>query len=298
MRRLCPPCGVAANRRTPVPRRWIPDGWSPGLLLGHLGAHGVHVQAPDLLDELVQYGGRERAGLPEDRAAVAEGHQGGDGLAQPAQKADAELASAPTFSREEERMARDLYAALAKKDDDALPFSRITLSEQRHFDAVGTLMTRYGVADPSAGKAAGKYADEDIQKLYAGWLAQGSKSLEDAHQGGIDLEKRDIADLQRELKAVKQSNVKLVLERLLAGSENHLRAFTAAKDGTLGQMGGRQGRRGGQDMGRSGQAGQRGGKGMGMRAGGGQGLSSRRRSGTAIRTPAAAATWTAPMTGL
>lgn len=192
-------------------------------------------------------------------------------VAQPAQKADAELASALTFSREEERMARDLYAALAKRYDDALPFSRITLSEQRHFDAVGTLMTRYGVADPSAGKAAGRYADEDIQKLYDGWLAQGSKSLQDAHQVGIDLEKRDIADLQRELKAVKQSDVKLVLERLLAGSENHLRAFTAAKDGTLGQRGGRQGRRGGQDMGPNGQAGQRGGKGMGMRAGGGQG---------------------------
>ncbi len=200
----------------------------------------------------------------------------------PAQKADAELATALAFSREEERMARDLYAQIARKYDDALPFSRITLSEQRHFDAIGTLLERHGVADPSEGRKAGSYADPTIQKLYDGWLTQGSKSLPDAYQVGIALEERDIADLQATLGTTQQDDVKQVLERLLSGSQNHLQAFTAAANGTLEQrQGQRQGR--GQDgkrgprmgQGQSGRGGQAGmgphGRGGGMQGGGMQG---------------------------
>ena len=61
--------------------------------------------------------------------------------------ADSGVASALVFSREEERMARDLYAALADRYDGARPFSMITTSEDRHFDAVGTLLQRYDVPD-------------------------------------------------------------------------------------------------------------------------------------------------------
>ncbi|MEL4506360.1 DUF2202 domain-containing protein [Luteococcus sp. H138] len=185
-----------------------------------------------------------------------------------AQKADASLAKALTFSREEERMARDLYAALAKKYDDALPFSRITLSEQRHFDSVGMLLTRYGVADPAAGLPAGTYADPAIQGLYDGWLAQGSKSLTEAYQVGIALEKRDIADLKAELKTVKQTDVKYVFERLLAGSQNHLRAFTAASQGKTGSGMGQGGHAGqGARLGQNSQAGKKAQAGQGQRRG-------------------------------
>ena len=56
-----------------------------------------------------------------------------------------------SFMREEERLARDLYQAFADKYDGARPFSMIVKAEQKHHDAVGTLMTRYDVADSSAG---------------------------------------------------------------------------------------------------------------------------------------------------
>ncbi len=56
--------------------------------------------------------------------------------------ADASLTKALTFSREEERMARDLYAALAAKYDGAVPMSRITLSEQRHHDSIAGVRGR------------------------------------------------------------------------------------------------------------------------------------------------------------
>ena len=55
------------------------------------------------------------------------------------QTASATLAENLAFSREEERLARDLYQLFADTYDQARPFSNIVKSEQRHFDAVGTL---------------------------------------------------------------------------------------------------------------------------------------------------------------
>ncbi|HEX2895566.1 MAG TPA: DUF2202 domain-containing protein [Marmoricola sp.] len=149
--------------------------------------------------------------------------------------ADPALTTELTFAREEERMARDLYKALADKYDGALPFSRITLSEQQHFDAVGTLLDRYGVADPADGKKAGTYADPKIQDLYDGWLADGQKSLDAAYDVGVALEKRDVADLKDTLAGDLPTDVKQVFTALLNGSQHHLAAFEAAADGqTLG----------------------------------------------------------------
>lgn len=143
-----------------------------------------------------------------------------------------ELARDLAFSRDEERMARDLYAALAARWDGARPMSMITRSEQRHVDAVGTLLTRYAVADPASGRAAGSYADPALQGLYDGWLAKGSTSLNAAYQVGIELEKRDIADLEKTIAATSETDVRTVLGALLAGSRNHLRAYENAAAGT------------------------------------------------------------------
>jgi hypothetical protein len=137
------------------------------------------------------------------------------------------------FSREEERMARDLYAALADVHDGARPMSRITNSEQRHFTHVGTLLQRYDIEDPSTGLAAGDYAFPELQTLYDDWFAEGSTSVNAAYQVGIELEQRDIADLEAIIEDTTQEDVRLVLDRLLAGSENHLAAFTRAADGTM-----------------------------------------------------------------
>lgn len=151
--------------------------------------------------------------------------------------ADAALTKSLSFSREEERMARDLYAVIAERYDGARPFSMITRSEQQHFDAIGTLLTRYGIADPSAGRAAGSYADATLQQLYDGWLATAKTSLRNAYQVGVELETRDVADLKEQIAAVSQADVDRVYENLLAASEHHLAAFTAAATGTTGTTG-------------------------------------------------------------
>ena len=152
----------------------------------------------------------------------------------PAATADSGVASALTFAREEERMARDLYAALADTYDGARPFSMITRSEDRHFDAVGVLLDRYDVADPAAGKAAGTYAVTAVQDLYDEWLAEGKASLEAAYRVGVELEQRDIADLEKSIAGDLPADVDAVFGRLLQGSQHHLAAYERAVAGDLG----------------------------------------------------------------
>lgn len=179
------------------------------------------------------------------------------------------LTEALRFASDEERMARDLYAAIADRYDDALPFSRITTSEQRHLDAVSGLLDRYGVADPADGSAAGHYADPAVQQLYDTWWAQARRSLDDAYDVGVALEQRDIADLEKTIAADLPSDVDAVLGRLVRGSQMHLRAFTAAADGqsVTGRMSGPGPSAGTTGRGRGGMMSGRGGRGAGDGAG-------------------------------
>jgi hypothetical protein len=137
------------------------------------------------------------------------------------------------FSRDEERMSRDLYAAIAATYDNAVPFSTITTSEQRHYDAIGVLLARYGVTDPSTGKAAGVYANADIQKLYDSLLAQAKVSLTEAYKVGVAVENRDIADLRDAMSTATQTDIDRVYGNLVSGSQMHLQAFTDATNGLV-----------------------------------------------------------------
>jgi len=137
------------------------------------------------------------------------------------------------FSRDEERMARDLYAAIAARYDNAIPFSTITKSEQRHFDSVGVLLARYGMTDPATGRAAGVYANADIQKLYDSLLAQSKVSLTEAYKVGVAVETRDIADVKDAINTATQADIDRVYSNLLSGSQMHLQAFTDATNGLV-----------------------------------------------------------------
>lgn len=147
--------------------------------------------------------------------------------------ADAALIRNLTFMRQEEQLARDVYTALAAKYSQAAPFVNIAKSEQRHFDTLGLLLARYGIADPAAGRGAGSYADADLQALYTKLLASGSESLAKAYDAGITIENEDIADLKAAMTETTQADAKAAFANLLNGSENHLAAFTAAKDGKI-----------------------------------------------------------------
>ena len=143
---------------------------------------------------------------------------------------DADEKSSLAFSREEEKMAHDLYTEFGELYDSAV-WDRIANSEQRHFDAIGRLLDQFDVADPSDGNKAGEYDNKDVQKLYDDWLKQGKASEAEAFKAAIALETRDIADLKVQIQATDNDDIDAVYERLLAGSENHLAAFTAWSKG-------------------------------------------------------------------
>ena len=153
--------------------------------------------------------------------------------------ADATLVKNLTFMREEERMARDLYTAFAAQYGQDTAFARIATGEQRHFDTMGLLLTRYGIADPSANAKAGTFADAGLQELYTRLLAQGKESLVKAYEAGKAVETEDIADLDAAIRQTSVLDAKAAFENLRRGSQQHLAAYTALADGkTLGtQMG-------------------------------------------------------------
>lgn len=136
------------------------------------------------------------------------------------------------FMVQEERLAEDVYAYIADKYDVAAPFTNIARSEQQHQDAVSVLLERYALTDPSAGMEPGTYADAHLQELYDQLVAQADISLAEAYKVGIAIEEVDIVDLEKALaKDGVPADVAVVYERLTAGSENHLAAFTKAADG-------------------------------------------------------------------
>jgi hypothetical protein len=98
-------------------------------------------------------------------------------------------------------------------------------------DAVKRLLDRYGIADSTAGKAAGEFANAELQRLYDTLSVRGAASLEAALQVGVAVEKTDIADLQNHLGSTDNAQIERVFSNLLRGSQNHLRAFTGSLDG-------------------------------------------------------------------
>lgn len=128
------------------------------------------------------------------------------------------------WMREEEKLARDVYQKLSVKWGDR-PFGNIAASEQTHMDAVGGLLTRYGVPDPAKDLPPGKFNDARFGKLYESLISQGMKSRGDALLVGARIEDLDIVDLEEWTVKTKAPDIKTVYENLTRGSRNHLRAF-------------------------------------------------------------------------
>ena len=125
--------------------------------------------------------------------------------------------------REEEKLAHDVYTTLGEQWGVQI-FENIASSESTHSEAVKTLLDRYGLDDPSAGKAVGEFSDPAMQTLYDTLVEQGSESLVAALTVGATVEDLDIADLQT--LATPAPDIALVYANLEKGSRNHLRAFT------------------------------------------------------------------------
>ena len=77
------------------------------------------------------------------------------------------------------------------------------------------------------GNDLGTFTDTKLQALYDQLVAQGSESVTDALKVGAAIEEIDILDLHERLAATDNAAIERVYNSLLAGSENHLRAFVS-----------------------------------------------------------------------
>ncbi len=129
------------------------------------------------------------------------------------------------FMREEEKLARDVYIAMYDNWGQRV-FNNISGAEQRHMDAIKTLLDRYELDDPVGIDSIGVFKNATLQDLYNTLINQGSVSLVEALKVGALIEEIDILDIQYELdENVDNEDVTFVYDNLLRGSRNHLRAF-------------------------------------------------------------------------
>lgn len=136
------------------------------------------------------------------------------------------LADQLRYLVEEEKLAHDVYTFLNDMYG-AKTFANITASETRHQESVAELLAAMNIADPRSSEL-GVFTDQSLQRLYDELVAQGSQSLTEAYKVGVTIEEVDIADLRADLAMIDASEIEViqVMENLLRGSENHLRAFS------------------------------------------------------------------------
>jgi hypothetical protein len=125
---------------------------------------------------------------------------------------------------EEEKLAHDVYVALAAEFPADYQFARISNAEAMHQSAIRTLMTRYAIADPTAGLPAGEFSSDAIQTRYDD-LTAAATTAANALAVGVTVEKRDIADLTSALDGITAPDVAQVYTNLRVASQRHLAAF-------------------------------------------------------------------------
>jgi hypothetical protein len=198
---------------------------SPGSTQGSQANNGSQHDPAEETGSGGQYrGGNAKAsGNGQGYARQNEDHSEGQWLDAPGTVTEAE-AAALQFMREEEKLARDIYRLLYETWG-VQAFYNISSSEQAHMDSVKSLLDRYSLQDPASSQA-GVFTNPDLQALYDELAARGITSELEALKVGAFIEEVDIQDLQSRLLQVTNPEVRQVFESLLAGSTNHLRAFS------------------------------------------------------------------------
>jgi hypothetical protein len=128
------------------------------------------------------------------------------------------------FLTGEEKLAHDVYAALAEQYD-ARQFANVARSEANHLAGMRAILDTMDVADPTAGDDPGIFDDPQLQQMYDDYVARGSDSLAAAAAVGIAIEEADLVELSAALEIAPDEHATTVLERQLESSQRHLAAF-------------------------------------------------------------------------
>lgn len=147
------------------------------------------------------------------------------------------------FMREEEKLARDVYAELyehyKESGTELIILANIAVSEQRHMEATLTLLEKYRLADPAEGLEPGEFhnttlaalydklvSDSDANQPILGEPVEGGKvGPEAALMAGAWIEERDMIDILHAIANTSRADIVGVYTNLLCGSREHLRAF-------------------------------------------------------------------------
>jgi hypothetical protein len=145
------------------------------------------------------------------------------------------------FMREEEKLARDVYATLydyhLTKGLTLTVCDNIASSEQRHMEAMKQLLDNYSMADSAVDGGQGTYPESclgdackfnntDLADLYVKLVADGKVTGVGALLVGGLIEEVDMIDLAEAIaNAEGYADIQGVYDNLLCGSGNHLRAF-------------------------------------------------------------------------
>ena len=138
------------------------------------------------------------------------------------------------FMREEEKLARDVYLAMAESWGMNI-FSNIAGSENTHMDAVLTLIEMSDLEDPVGDAGYGAFENQELQTLYDDLVERGKESLEEALLVGGAIEEIDILDLQDYMSETEDSALLEVYQNLLKGSINHLKSFVRTYERQTGE---------------------------------------------------------------
>jgi hypothetical protein len=127
------------------------------------------------------------------------------------------------FSREEEKLARDVYLFSYDKYGQDI-FNNISKSEQQHMDKILVLLNTYQLSDPASVER-GVFSNQTLQGLYDDLTAQSDISLIEALKVGAIIEDLDINDLDLLESRTTRNDILNAYDKLKCGSRNHLRNY-------------------------------------------------------------------------
>jgi hypothetical protein len=91
-------------------------------------------------------------------------------------------------------------------------------------DLLSALLSRYGVTVP-LDRGAGQFQDAGKAAAYERLVEEGLRGEAEAASVGVRIERDDIQSIRELVQSSVHEDLRYVLGRLLAGSENHLAAF-------------------------------------------------------------------------
>lgn len=130
-----------------------------------------------------------------------------------------------TYMREEEKLARDVYLLMYELWD-AVIFSQIAESEQKHMDSMLKKLDKYGLPDPA--QTVGDFTNDALQSKYDELTGIGDDSYVAGLDVGATIEEIDMIDIQYAIDVTTHVDVVNAYEKLLEGSKNHLRAYVGS----------------------------------------------------------------------